>query len=406
MFRKNRELGRAQTVNKAAWLGLVLLVGWPVHGAHASGPLELALVNIRLHGQILDFTKNSCQDKRIWSRSLQEHRDLYVYVPPCFDWNQRYPLVILMHGFGADERMLFKVAPMIDEAIFSGKLPPLIIAAPDGSFTGDPKLCFPGSMFLNSQAGDFEDFICQDIWDFMVQHFPICPERQAHVLAGYDMGGFAAYSIAMRHRDGFGVVIGMMPLLNLRWTDKDGRYMSKFDPYDWGWREKLNAHELLGRFYLGMGNVRVANVVGPLWGSNDEEVMEEIPPVNPIELIDRTCLRDGELAMYVAYAGKDEYNIDAQVESFLYLAKYRGLSVGVGYAPNGKHEIGTALQLVPGIIKWLGPVLAPYSPKLCCPGVAPACATCPSGACTTAPCPTCASHPTQLPDLVPTSAQK
>ena len=400
-------------MKKATWLGLILLIGWSMQRAHASPKLELALLNRKLHGQILDFTNNGCQDKRIWSRSLQELRDLYIYVPPCFDWEQRYPLVILMHGFGTDERMLLKIAPMIDEAIVAGKLPPVIVAAPDGSLAGDPKVILPGSMFVNSQAGDFEDFICQDIWDFMVQHFPIRPEREAHVLAGYDMGGFAAYSIAMRHRDGFGVAIGMMPLLNLRWTDKVGHYMAKFDPYDWGWRNQLNPREMLGCFYLGFGSVRVRNIVGPLWGSIDEEVMEEIGHVNPIELIDKTCLRPGELAMYVAYAGQDDYNIDAQVESFLYLAKYRGLSVGVGYAPNGKHDVTTVMHLIPGIIQWLGPVLAPYSPKLNCSCVTPACATCPSGVCP-APCPTCNSpavgtpppRPTQLPDQIPPSGQK
>src|SRR5260370_4540008 len=392
-----------QTVNKATWLGVVLLVAWPMQGAFASGKLELALVNQKLKGQILDFTNNHGCDKRIWSRSLQELRDLYIYIPPCFDWNQRYPLGILMHGFGMDERMLLKVAPRLDDAIASGKLPPMIVAAPDGSLAGDPKVLLPGSLFVNSQAGDFEDFICQDVWDFMVQHFPVRREREAHVLAGFDMGGFAAYSLAMRHRDGFGVAVGMMPLLNLRWTDKSGHYMAKFDPYDWGWREKINPRELLGCFYLGLGNVRVRNVIGPLWGI-DEEALEDIGQVNPIELIDKTRLRDGELAMYVAYAGKDDYNIDAQVESFLYLAKYRGLSSGVGQAPNGRHDATTAQQLMPGIIKWLGPVLAPYSPKPGCPSPHPAPASCAAGTCP-APCPTCATpsvvggSPRRLPDL-------
>jgi S-formylglutathione hydrolase FrmB len=400
-------------VNKAAWLGLVVLLALPVQQTFASGRLDLALVNLKLHGQILDFTNNHCQDKRIWSRSLQELRDLYIYIPPCFDWNERYPLVILMHGFGSDERVLLKIAPMLDEAIYSGKLPPMIVAAPDGSLAGDPKVLCPGSMFLNSNAGDFEDFLCQDIWDFMVQRFPICPERQAHVLAGFDMGGFAAYSIAIRHRDAFGVAVGMMPLLNLRWTDKCGHYKAKFDPYDWGWRDKVNADELLARFYLGLGNVRVRNIIGPLWGI-DEEVLQEMARVNPIELIDRTGLHEGELAMYVAYAGQDDYNIDAQVESFLYLAKYRGLSVGVGYAPGGKHDVTTAMHLLPGLLQWLGPVLAPYSPKLNCHCPEVPAAYCPTGTCSP-PCPTCstpaaapatvASPPTRLPDL-PTAAPK
>src|SRR5262249_19536759 len=187
---------------------------------------------------------------------------------------------------------------------------------------------------------------------------------------------------------------------------------------------QLISRELLACFYLGLGNVRVRNIVGPLWGEQDEEVMEEISYVNPIELIDRTGLRPGDLAMYVAYAGQDDYNIDAQVESFLYMARYRGLPVGVGYAPNGKHDITTAMHLVPGIIKWLGPLLAPYSRNLNCTSVQPAaacspaptpCPSCSGPPAGPAPCPSCsgppagssggASPPTRLPDL-PTPAPK
>ena len=38
---------------------------------------------------------------------------------------------------------------------------------------------------------------------------------------------------------------------------------------------------------------------------------------NPIEMLDTHDLKEGELDMLVAYGRKDEFNIDAQVESFL-----------------------------------------------------------------------------------------
>ena len=65
------------------------------------------------------------------------------------------------------------------------------------------------------------------------------------------------------------------------------------------------------------------------------------------------------------FAGRDEFNIHTQVESFLYLCKCRGLTVQVGYDPNGHHDIHTAKRLTPGIFDWLGPKLAPYSPTPC-----------------------------------------
>jgi hypothetical protein len=66
--------------------------------------------------------------------------------------------------------------------------------------------------------------------------------------------------------------------------------------------------------------------------------------------------------MYIAYGGRDQFNINAQVESFLYRAKERGLTVTVDYDPKGKHDVKTALRMFPAIVDWLAPLLAPYSP--------------------------------------------
>ena len=74
-------------------------------------------------------------------------------------------------------------------------------------------------------------------------------------------------------------------------------------------------------------------------------------------------LREGELAMYVAYGGRDEFNIAAQAESFIYRARcQRGLTVAVGYAPHGHHTRRAAKQLLPGIFDWLAAQLAPCAP--------------------------------------------
>jgi hypothetical protein len=68
--------------------------------------------------------------------------------------------------------------------------------------------------------------------------------------------------------------------------------------------------------------------------------------------------------MFIAYAGRDQFNIDAQVESFLYLARDRGLNVGVSYDPNGKHDTATGRRLFPDAVEWLAPLLIPYAPPL------------------------------------------
>src|SRR5205085_3830495 len=102
----------------------------------------------------------------------------------------------------------------------------------------------------------------------------------------------------------------------------------------------------------------------PLFG-NAADPIAAISRENPIEMIDAYQLRPGDLCMYVGYGGKDEFNTTAQIQSFLYRAEERGLPVAVEFLPEGRHNYATAYELFPGIVKWLAPRLAPYSPA--CP---------------------------------------
>jgi hypothetical protein len=254
------------------------------------------------------------------------------------------------------------VVEWFDEAIACRKLPPVIIAVPDGTAHGYYSHHAPNTFFLNSSFGDMTDFVMNDVWDFMVRLYSIRPEREAHVLFGYSMGGYAAFNIGMQHRDCFGVAVGVFPPLNLRWENRAGHYMADFDPYDWGWASQVNKVHIVTGFYHMFRHPFDVNI-RPGYGHSPMAI-QAVSEGNPIELLDRTALRDGQLQMYIAYGGCDEFNVDAQVESFLYLAHFRGIGIGVGYAPHGRHNLATAHALFPGILEWLTPRLAPYSPVL------------------------------------------
>jgi S-formylglutathione hydrolase FrmB len=352
---------------KLCWAIVALfLAGGPAWAGHCLFKARtLERVNRQLAGQLVDYTHNHGADRRIWSTALNEPRDLYVYLPPGFDPSQQYPLIIWLHGFMQDEKSFIsnEVFQRLDEAIVAGRLPPVIVAVPDGSVKGRPSLSSAGSFFINSRAGNFEDFIIDDVWPFMVTNFPIRAEREAHVLAGISMGGFAAFNLAMKYPQTFKVAVGVFPPLNLRWVDCCCCYLGKFDPDCWGWRTSADrGWEVVGRFCFGLIKIRLKHVIDGLFELGPETVAA-LSRENPIELIDRLGIKEGLLDMYVAYAGKDEYNIDSQVESFLYRARERGLTVDVDYDPQGRHNMPTAMRLLPGIIDWLNPLLAPYSPQ-------------------------------------------
>jgi S-formylglutathione hydrolase FrmB len=324
-------------------------------------PHSLTRLNGRLHGQVVDYTNNHGTDRRIWSPALGEKRDLYVYLPPGYDPGRPYPVIVYLHGFRQDETSFVEsVVEPIDQAMSSGHLPPAIVAAPDGSIHGISCLTSAGTFFLNSNLGAFEDYVVHDVWNFLLQHYPLRPERRAHVLLGVSMGGGVAFRLAIRYPQQFGVAVGIFPPLNLRWVDCRGRYMADFDPGCWGWRTNFDTgHQVVGRFY-GVLTVRLRQVIVPLYGRRNPQTLARVIAENPIEMLDQYDVQPGQFEMYIAYAGRDEFNIAAQVESFLYRARQRGLCVGVSYDPRGRHNKATALRLVPDLVAWLRPRLEPY----------------------------------------------
>ncbi|MBI3466786.1 MAG: prolyl oligopeptidase family serine peptidase, partial [Planctomycetes bacterium] len=192
---------------------------------------DLDALNACLAGRVLDFTHNHGRDHRVWSPALGLWRDIYVYLPPDYDPNTAYPLLLWLHGFGGDEEQFTRqVVFALDQAIQSGAMRPVIAVGPDGSIPSSWKPWCQGSWYINSQQGQWEDYILQDVIGFVEQQFKIRPEREAHVIAGWSMGGFGAYNLAFKHPEQFRLMVGVYPNLNLRYADKDGHWGTPFDP--------------------------------------------------------------------------------------------------------------------------------------------------------------------------------
>lgn len=349
--------------------GLVVVAGLLLAGptpAHIlPRPLKLSRVNLKLAGHLVDYTNNHGRDNRIYSPALGTKRDLYVYLPPGFDPCKRYPLVIYLHGFLSDESsFLDPVVQAFDEAIAAGKLPPMILAAPDGSPRGIDCLTSTGTFFANSNLGAFEDYLVHDVYDFVMNNYPIRPEAEAHALFGVSMGGSAAFAKVIKFRDKFGVAATFAPPLNLRWISCRGKYFDDFDPCCSEYREDFtHGRDVVGRFAHGLVKIRLRSFIYPQYGRGNPDTARLVASNSPIELLDVYDIGPGFAEFYVSYGGQDQFNIDAQVESFLYRAKQMGIDVGVSYLPDGKHNQATAMKMVPDLIEWLRPRLEPYAPR-------------------------------------------
>ena len=61
--------------------------------------------------------------------------------------------------------------------------------------------------------------------------------------------------------------------------------------------------------------------------------------------------------MTASFGGRDEFNIDAQVDSFLHRAREMGIPVEVDFDPSGKHDLVSGVRHFAASIQWVAPRL-------------------------------------------------
>lgn len=134
-------------------------------------------------------------------------RDVYVYLPPDYDEDSRYPSVYVLSGFTGRGRMQLNdsafspnFAARMDALINDGRIRPMIAVLPD-CFTR-----FGGSQYINSTAtGNYEDYLTTEIVPFVDEHVATIRDRDARGVMGKSSGGYGALIMAMRHADIFGL---------------------------------------------------------------------------------------------------------------------------------------------------------------------------------------------------------
>jgi S-formylglutathione hydrolase FrmB len=323
---------------------------------------NLDRVNKRLSGTVDDYTNNHGVDRRIFSPILGMPRDLYVYLPPGYDPHRAYPLVVLFHMASQDEHYFVHKSfiRVLDRLILAGQIPPVVAAAPDGTFGGSNLFHKHHSLFINGPNGRFEDHIMYEVLPFLQANYSIRPEREAHALVGISGGAFGAMSVAIGQRQFFGAVATLAGALNLRYYNSDERYFENFDPATYRWKTNYEPNEVIGRFYHGLLPMRAKRFMAPVFGSGD--IVPLLSQTNPADRLFTSGIRPGELAIYANYGGRDNFNFDAQVESFAWLAASLGIEVTLDRDPTGTHSLRYLSNNLERTLIWLGQHILPPSP--------------------------------------------
>lgn len=122
-----------------------------------------------------------------------------VYLPPGYhDYpDNRYPVVYLLHGHTQDYNSYYSSYGLLNRLndMISGKIiKPMIVVTPNG------KNKYTGSMYTNSSvSGNWEDFIVQDVVQFVEGKYQILNQPQSRGLGGFSSGGYGTIKLAMKH---------------------------------------------------------------------------------------------------------------------------------------------------------------------------------------------------------------
>jgi hypothetical protein len=132
-----------------------------------------------------------------------DKRDAYLYLPPGYSPDQRYPVLYLLHGFWGEPSSFvvgLHFAQIADESIAAGDVRPFIAVMPPGGLPSGSK----GERAKGEWAGPSEDFVVRTVVPWADTHLPTIRDARARAIAGVSAGAFGAVDIALRHVGLFG----------------------------------------------------------------------------------------------------------------------------------------------------------------------------------------------------------
>jgi S-formylglutathione hydrolase len=171
----------------------------PAVGDHPTGHIDVDTV----HGASLEGNRYGDSP----------NREVLVYLPPSYESmpSRRYPVIYLLHGFGASDRSWqpgskgFNVGAAMDSLVAAGAVREMIVVMPSA------RTRLGGSFYTNSEAaGNWEDFISKELVAYVDGRYRTLARPESRGLAGHSMGGYGTLAVGMRHAgDEYGALYAM-----------------------------------------------------------------------------------------------------------------------------------------------------------------------------------------------------
>ncbi|HTR00778.1 MAG TPA: alpha/beta hydrolase-fold protein [Candidatus Acidoferrum sp.] len=185
-------------MNKLKAVVAMLLLALPLTQSLAQVAGQVKVETITVHGKNLEGNLEGDSPDR----------QVLVYLPPGYatQSNKRYPVIYLLHGYGGPAETwnsFHKLAERMDAAFKAGSKE-LIIVAPDAM------TIHKGSFYSNSvTVGNWESYLADELVKYIDKNYRTIANRNARAIAGFSMGGYGTWRMAMKRPDTYGVAYSM-----------------------------------------------------------------------------------------------------------------------------------------------------------------------------------------------------
>lgn len=161
---------------------------------------------IAKHPQNNNFTTPTVNAPRVKykifdSAAAKSKVSYHIYIPEIYDQEPErvFPVLYWLHGTGGGLRGIGPLSEFFDRAIQEGKMPPMLIAFPNGGAT---------SMWCDSQDGavPIETILVKELVPHIDANFRTLANRDGRILEGFSMGGYGAARLGFKHHDLFSAV--------------------------------------------------------------------------------------------------------------------------------------------------------------------------------------------------------
>jgi len=158
-----------------------------------------------LHGRVMvdSITSASLQNDAGESTT----RRVWIYLPPGYDTGDgRYPVIYYLHGYGGPPDFSTNQTRILDMAIDSRRIRPVIFVVSDQSTS------YGGSFYGNSAlTGKWADFTAKDLVAYVDSHYRTIAGRNSRGICGHSMGGHGALKLGMLFSDVYSCVYALSP---------------------------------------------------------------------------------------------------------------------------------------------------------------------------------------------------